>query len=75
MTEQHEMIAAYKAERDEFETESIARYEEIKRLRAEKADLLVVLEKWSVDGHLQTFEDRERFRKEARAAISKAKEK
>lgn len=36
---------------------------------ADNAALREVLEMWSGDGSLQTFEDRERFRKAARKAI------
>lgn len=35
-------------------------------------ELLAVLQQWIGDGSLQTFEDRERFRAEARAAVAKA---
>lgn len=37
-------------------------------------ELIEVLTRFSHDGALQTIEDRERFRKEARAAIRKAEE-
>jgi hypothetical protein len=42
------------------------------RLIAAAPDMLEVLKRWTYDGALQTYEDRERFRKAARAAIAKA---
>ena len=44
----------------------------ISALRAEKAKLVAVLQEYLHDGRLQTFEDRERFRKTACAALAKA---
>lgn len=39
-----------------------------------RAALIQTLRIWSADGALQTFEDRERFRSEARAVIAQAEE-
>ena len=44
--------------------------EELDRQRAEIERLREVLERWTQDGRLQTFEDRERFRAEVRKVLS-----
>ena len=47
--------------------------EERDALRAQVKALRETLEFWIADGHLQTFEDRERFRQSARAALESSK--
>jgi hypothetical protein len=39
------------------------------RLITKAPELVALLDKWTHEGHLQSFEDRERFRKEAAALI------
>ena len=48
---------------------------ELSRLRQSEAELREVLEMWVYRGQLQTFEDRERFRAAARAALRKETKK
>jgi len=43
--------------------------EELARARPEVEPFRALLLKWTGDGHLQTFEDRERFRKEAQLLL------
>lgn len=45
----------------------------LRKARADFADSLSVLEKWVGDGALQSFQDRERFRSEARAIIDRCR--
>ena len=46
---------------------------QVSRLRQSEAELREVLEMWIYRGNLQTFEDRERFRAAARAALGEPK--
>lgn len=62
----HVLASDFYRIKKKLERELAASQEKVKRLRE-------VLEFWIYDGHLQTFEDRERFRKAARATLEATK--
>ena len=67
MTDIHPMLEQRRAERRALDHYS----HEFKAAMFD--ELLAFIVRWTHDGHLQTFEDRERFRVEARAVLAKCR--